>query len=280
MDPIISFWVALGFIIILGLGLLIDIVLAVLYWEEWPRFFRVGLASVPWYFKDLLKICIVLIFIHWTVYLAEYLFLKTGMVTKEALRPVMGILNTVGLYILSIGIVVYYIKRNYHVSWAALGIKWRFWLKKSFKSVLFYLGFIPILAILTYISIIFCSIMGIEPEPHRLVEILKEEKSIWYFSYLVIIAVFIAPIFEEIIFRSLIYQTLRKRIGIINAIIVSSVVFSLLHFNAAQFLPVLGLGILLCFIFEYTASLIPAIAIHILNNGLFLGLFLILKDYV
>ena len=280
MNPIIAFWIGLASVVILGLGLLIDIVLAAIYWDKWARFFRENLTKVPWFLKDVLKICLILVFVYCIFYFVEYLILKLGLVTKERFRPIANVLNTLGIYGLSIWIIIRFLKQNYHVSWTALGIKWRSCWKRSLKSSLFYLGFIPILVVLTHISIIFCKGMGIVPEPHPLVEILKEEKSIWFISYLVIIAVFIAPIFEEIIFRGLIYQGLKKHMGVLKAVLVSSIIFSLLHFSIAQFLPILGLGVLLCFIFEHTGSLIPAIAIHMLNNGVFLGLFLILRKYI
>lgn len=280
MNPIIAFWIGLTFVVVLGLGLLIDIALAAVYWDKWPRLFKVNLTDVPWFFKDIIKICMILVFIYWMFYIVECLILKLGLVTKEGLKPVASMFNTIGIYGLSIWIIIRFLKQKYHAGWRALGLRWRAWWRSALKSSLFYLGFIPILVLLTHISIIFCQTMDIVPEPHPLVEILKEEKSIWFILYLIITAIFIAPIFEEIIFRGLIYQALRKHVGILKAVLISSIIFSLLHFNIAQFLPVMGLGMLLCFIFEHTDSLVPAIAIHMLNNGVFLGLFLLMKDYI
>ena len=40
------------------------------------------------------------------------------------------------------------------------------------------------------------------------------------------------------------------------------------------------LFMLLCFIFETSGSLMPAVAIHMFNNGLFLGVFFILRNYI
>lgn len=272
----LGFWIVAGFIIVLGAGLFVDIVLAVIYCEKWRGFFKANLVNVPWFFRDLLKICSLLVFIVWIIYLVEYILIKSGL----WLKPITNVVNTLGIYGLSIWIIVHFLTQKYHVGLSALGIKWRSWFGLSIKSTLFYLGFIPILAVLTYLSIIFCNVFGIEPLPHPLVEMLKREKSIWSISYLIITAVFIAPVFEELVFRGLIYQGIKKHIGPFKAVLFSSIVFSLLHFNISQFLPVLGLGALLCFIFEHTGSLVPAVIIHMLNNGIFLGLFLLLKEYI
>lgn len=277
MDYIVVFWTSLIFLIILSLGLLIDIILAVIYWEKWPGLFRSSLAKVPWYFKDVLIICIALFLV---LFLVDSLINILGLADKEKLKPLIGILNTVGKYGLCIWIIVRFLHRRYGAGWRELGFRWKKTWRLSLKGFLLYLGFIPILAVLTYISLLFCSVIGITPEPHQLVEILLKEKSLWYILYLIVVASFFAPIFEEIIFRGLIYQGLKKHIGTLKAVLISSALFSLLHFNTAQFIPVMGLGILLCFIFEYTGSLVPVILIHMANNGLFMGLFLLLKDYM
>lgn len=220
--------------------------------------------------KNLVKICLGLVVIYLNINLAGYLILKLN----PGLKPVVNIFGGIGMYGLGIWFIIY----NSDVK--TLGIRWHKWLTGSLKAILFYLGFIPILAFLAYIGLVFCHYLGIRPEPHPLVEILKKEKSVLFISYLIITAVFIAPIFEEILFRGLFYQSLKKRLGYIRAAVISSGLFSLLHFNPSQFLPVIGLGTLFCFIFEYTGSLIPAIVLHIFNNGLFLGLFFLLKEYI
>lgn len=277
MDFIAAFWISLLFIIILSLGLLIDFILAIIYWDKWPKFFRSNLSKVSWSFKDVFIICIALFLILCAV---DYLISISGIAAKETLKPVVGIISIIGKYGLCLWIILRFLNKKYKVGWKELGLLRQNMWKTSLKSFLFYLGFIPILAFLTYISIVFCNILGIVPEPHKLIEILTKEKSIGYILYLMFTAAFFAPMFEEFVFRGLIYQGLKKNVGIIRAVLISSALFSLLHFNAAQFLPVMGLGVLLCFIFEYTGSLVPSIVVHIINNGFFLGLFLLMKDSI
>ena len=102
----------------------------------------------------------------------------------------------------------------------------------------------------------------------------------WVISYFTVLAALIAPVFEEVLFRGLFYQFLKKRLGCMRAALLSSCFFSVLHFNNVQFFPIMGLGMLLCFIFETSGSLMPAVAIHMFNNGLFLGVFFILRNYI
>jgi membrane protease YdiL (CAAX protease family) len=175
-------------------------------------------------------------------------------------------------------IMVYSIKSKYNSNLNQMGINMLLWVKKSVQSIAIYAGFFPVLMVVAYIGVLFCFYIGVSPEAHPLVDILKEGQLGLFMLYIVTIAVIFAPVFEEILFRGLFYQSLKKRFGLWQAAIISSVLFSILHFNTAQFLPIFGLGILLCFVFEYTGSLVPVIVLHIFNNAFFLGLFFLIEN--
>jgi uncharacterized protein len=88
-----------------------------------------------------------------------------------------------------------------------------------------------------------------------------------YFFTLVVIAV--APaIFEEILFRGALQQLMVKwtRSAWVG-IIITSVIFSAIHFSYYGFLSRLALGMVLGFIFHYSKSLWLPILAHFLNNG-------------
>lgn len=225
---------------------------------------------VPWSLRDVFRMCMGLVFIYLCINLAGHLVFKLNPGSK----PFINITGGIGMYGLGIWFIIY------NSGLRPLGIRWYRWLTGSLKAILFYAGFIPILGFLAYLGLLLCYYLGIRPEPHPLVEILKKERPGFFTYYLVITAVVIAPVFEEMLFRGLFYQTFKKRFGYLRAAVISSGLFSLLHFNAAQFLPVMGLGALLCFIFEYTGSLVPVIVLHMFNNGLFLGLFFIFKEHI
>ena len=76
---------------------------------------------------------------------------------------------------------------------------------------------------------------------------------------------FIAPVFEEIIFRGYILNNLRKY-GNLTAIIVTSIFFSMFHFNLVQLVNPILMGIILSFIVIKSESIIPSIIVHMFNN--------------
>lgn len=81
-------------------------------------------------------------------------------------------------------------------------------------------------------------------------------------------AVIVAAVCEELLFRGLLLQLLRRRSGWPSAIVWSAVLFALYHLNPVVLLPVGLVGIYLAVLVWRSGSLYPAIVAHALNNGL------------
>lgn len=77
----------------------------------------------------------------------------------------------------------------------------------------------------------------------------------------------VGPIIEEIFFRGFLYGGLRKRLGVLGAMIGSTLFFTALHFTIDQFIPIFFLGLFLAWLYERTGSLFPGIFLHITNNS-------------
>jgi membrane protease YdiL (CAAX protease family) len=77
----------------------------------------------------------------------------------------------------------------------------------------------------------------------------------------------IGPICEELIFRGGITRDLLKQYNPMKAIIISSLIFSIVHFNPAQMLPAFVVGIILALIYYWSKSVIPGMIIHIMFNS-------------
>jgi uncharacterized protein len=86
-----------------------------------------------------------------------------------------------------------------------------------------------------------------------------------------LLIVVLAPISEEIFFRGFMYGALRTRLSLWSAAAISAAVFSLLHLTSGDFSivpPLMVLGILLAWLYEYTGSLGPPIVLHMINNAI------------
>ena len=75
-----------------------------------------------------------------------------------------------------------------------------------------------------------------------------------------------APLLEEIIFRKILFTGLYKKYNIYVALINSSLIFSLIHFNFLQSFETFFGGLLIAWIYFKTKSIIYPIIAHFLNN--------------
>jgi membrane protease YdiL (CAAX protease family) len=81
-------------------------------------------------------------------------------------------------------------------------------------------------------------------------------------------AVLFAPVFEELIFRGLLYGSLRARFNWPVAAVASALVFGLAHgYGPAGFASVLASGLLWAYLYERTGSLLPGMIAHVVNNA-------------
>jgi len=83
---------------------------------------------------------------------------------------------------------------------------------------------------------------------------------------MVLIAV-LPGICEEITHRGLLMRGFASRVGILRAIMLSSVLFGLMHLNVVQAFYAMILGYLMALAVMATRNIWPAIIIHFMNNG-------------
>ena len=81
--------------------------------------------------------------------------------------------------------------------------------------------------------------------------------------------VILAPIFEELAFRGLLFAMLRRRFTFLPAALLSATIFALAHgYSLLGFMSVLWKGFLWAWIYERTGSLLPGMLAHAVNNVL------------
>jgi len=76
-----------------------------------------------------------------------------------------------------------------------------------------------------------------------------------------------APIVEETLFRGVLYAALRSRCSVVQAAVISAVIFSGAHgYGLIGFLQIAFSGVLYAFTYEYTRSLAPCVLAHSIHN--------------
>jgi hypothetical protein len=82
------------------------------------------------------------------------------------------------------------------------------------------------------------------------------------------VAILIAPISEEILFRGFLLNKFHSKYGSKKSILITSVIFALFHMHLGAIIPVFILGMSIGWIKIKTRSLLPCIYIHIIQNSL------------
>lgn len=80
--------------------------------------------------------------------------------------------------------------------------------------------------------------------------------------------VFIAPIAEELVMRGWLYGKLRNKLNFVPAMLLTSLLFAVLHGQWNVGVTVFFLSVVSCALREITGSLWSSILLHILNNGI------------
>ncbi len=90
-------------------------------------------------------------------------------------------------------------------------------------------------------------------------------------TYILIFAVFFAPISEELFFRALLVGKLSKRFGTTIGIVAPAVLFALVHIGYGSYIQILVtffVGIILGYIYKKSNSILPGIIAHMVSNAL------------
>lgn len=81
------------------------------------------------------------------------------------------------------------------------------------------------------------------------------------------IAVVLAPVFEEILFRGMLYPALASRLSPWFAIPLTSLIFAACHYSVVELLPLTILSVVITYTYHRTQNLVPSIVLHSLFNG-------------
>lgn len=109
------------------------------------------------------------------------------------------------------------------------------------------------------------NVFGVSPTQPTLTT--QDSLSFSAFLFLLFSSAVVPALFEEFCFRGVIYGLLKK-FGDIPAIIISSLLFSLIHGNFVQIPYTFIFGLALAFTRYASNSLIPCIIVHLVNNSL------------
>lgn len=234
---------------------------------------REPLNKVSWTLGALVKGLVIAFFMMVVISVAASIMLSGLGLPKEAALIIIGM----GVNILTVVAVLFMLRYEYGVNFAAIGLS----LKKPLRNVgyafLTYIAMIPVFAVVGVAWKWFGEQIGLEYEPQIVVAWLLTSDSVLTIVLVIVSAVVVAPIVEEFFFRCFTYPALRRRLGVTPAILITSAYFALIHLDFFAFMPVFVLGVALGFLYERRQNIVAPAAMHFFHNARAIGLILLLR---
>ena len=165
--------------------------------------------------------------------------------------------------------------REHPMSWSeAFGFNQAGW----FRAVILGLVLSVVMLIgalgLGYVMVELMNIFSITAEAQPAVQVVQNAESRYQQLYYGIGAILLAPVSEEILFRGVLYPSI-KELGYPRfALWSTSILFALIHFNLLSFVPLIFVSVMLIMAYEETNNLLTPIFAHAFFNALNFALLL------
>lgn len=124
---------------------------------------------------------------------------------------------------------------------------------------------LPLALVIVY-AVAYVHDILVDPEPQALLSHFPHTAA--GAALLALLAVVLAPLFEELFFRGFLFRGLARTWGWPLGAIVSGAIFGAVHLQLTVFIPLFGLGVVLAWVYERTGSIWTAILLHAVFNGL------------
>lgn len=144
------------------------------------------------------------------------------------------------------------------------------------QAVLFYLAAMPLIAAAAMISNALLTYSGLPLQPQPVLSgFIDTTAPLWFKGWLILTAVAVAPLVEEVVFRGVFFPALARHRGIPAAVVLVSMLFAFIHGHPPAALPLFVVGTTLATAYLYTGSLLVPIFIHAIFNSVNLAALLL-----
>ncbi|WP_082304925.1 CPBP family intramembrane glutamic endopeptidase [Planococcus glaciei] len=125
-----------------------------------------------------------------------------------------------------------------------------------------------VLIVVSIVLVIGMSFIGVGTENSK-TESLQSQMTLLNFTIGFVSAAIISPIYEEIFYRGFLYRFFSSRYGVLSGMLISSLIFTVVHIPTFNTLPVNFVsGLIFSWVYQKTGSILPSILIHGIFNGI------------
>jgi membrane protease YdiL (CAAX protease family) len=105
------------------------------------------------------------------------------------------------------------------------------------------------------------------PRKQEIVELFNGSITLEQRVIIIVLAISVAPLVEEFIFRFFIYGVVKRYVGRVAGIAVSALLFAAVHAHLPSFAPLFVLGSCLAIAYEWSGSILVPMTMHALFNA-------------
>ena len=158
-------------------------------------------------------------------------------------------------------------------TWAnTFGLDRRRFASSTGLAVIAYLAMVPVLVFSSVVYQGILSTYGYPPSLQDVALVLSQPYGPWTRVAMAAVAVILAPVFEECVFRGIGLPLLARWLGMGPAILLTSLAFAAIHVHLPSLLPLLVIAVGFSLAYVYAGSLWVPITMHALFNAVNLGL--------
>ncbi len=267
-DQMLFVVILYGVVFVAGLVLLFGFTMRIqnkpLDWDEPIR----RLAWRPWSLTSALYIVVPLVFVQ-VVFAMMYMYVQgvasLGSSDNERAMVVVHSLLFHWLCFALIGLSLY-VRR---LPWAtAFGFSSRTFWRDAGWGVAIMIGVMPMLIGYNFVSQMVMDWFGYKPPVQDVTRIIFGASDLSTKIYFALLAVVIAPVVEEMLFRGILLPAITRKAGAKPAIIIVSVIFAAVHGHLPSAVPLFILSTALSLSYMYRGSLVTSIAMHSFFNSM------------
>ncbi|MCX7009109.1 MAG: type II CAAX endopeptidase family protein [Kiritimatiellaeota bacterium] len=274
-SPAMTGLVVAIYVALLGLGLLAAVGLAFYFrdhhvdWEERKHLLR----TRPWSAFEAVAMLVVLVALQLLTFALASLTRKVAGAAMTS--PAQFIAQTIVLDWLGL-VLVFAIMQRHQWTWhTAFGLEVRG--RALLLGLVFFLAVMPFFWFYSSIYELGLRWFGVVPKLQEVAVAITNDQPLGTRLYLLGVAIVVAPLFEELLFRGIFLPALAKHMRIGWAVVLVSILFACIHVNVTSLLPLFIMSVAFSLAYLYSGNLLVPVLMHGLFNAFNLALLTALR---
>ncbi len=234
-----------------------------------------SMRPLSWRFAG--RVCLILLTLQFLVIVISRAATASGIVSLDEIEPYWIIVQGVFFHLAAIFSVLVFLRSAGLALSDFFGVKRGGVAREMGSGVVLYLATLPVFLFTTLAYQAFLTAMGYKILMQDVVSVFLAPQPPVFLALRLFFAAVVAPVAEEILFRGVLLPLLGRSIGACRAVLLSSLLFALLHFHIPSLVPLFVLALAFSFAYIHSRNIIVPIVMHILFNSVNLAFLMMLS---